>query len=142
MEYLKFFEDHPLATLFIGFLFCVISFLIYKLLKKDINVLSTDTESKFGILKKDISVLSTEVDAKFEILKQEISSLSKGFETLKKDMDLKFEILKKDMDLKFEILRELLTNHITDTNKKVEKLETKVDKLDSKVDQLLEKNKR
>ena len=87
---------NPHFALLVGipifFLICVIGFLIYKLLQKDIKGLS-----------KDIAGLSKEVD------------------------------------LKFGIIKELLSNHVTDTNKKIDHLETEIKEIKRKLDQLLNK---
>ena len=47
----------------------------------------------------------------------------------------KFELLSKDN----KHIKETLSNHITDTNKKIEKVDSKIDKLDSKFDSKIDK---
>ena len=49
-----------------------------------------------------------------------------------------FERLGKDAKSKKNIndIKENLSNHVTDTNKKIDKLDIKIDRLDTKIDQL------
>ena len=80
-------------------------------------------------------------------------SMNQKTESLKDSMNQKIESVKDSMNQKIESLgkeighvKELLSNHVTDTNKKIDKLEDNVrelrdgqTKLESKIDRLLEK---
>ena len=75
---------NPEVTLLIGVLCGIIGFLIYKLIKKDIKILS------------------------------------------------------KELSSELKIIKELLSNHVTGTDKRIGSLENRLDRLDSKADKILE----
>ena len=96
----------------------------------------------------------------YSFLKKERVFLQREIEHVKDSMNQKTESLKDSMNQKIESLgkeighvKELLSNHVTDTNKKIDKLENSVrelrdgqvkleigqTKLESKIDRLLEK---
>ena len=109
---------NPHFALLVGipifFLICVIGFLIYTLLQRDIKGLS-----------KEVKKLSENMDLRFSVMQ--------------KEMNLKFSMMQKEMNLKFGIIKELLSNHVTDTNKKIDHLETEIKEIKRKLDQLLNK---
>ena len=99
-ELIKILMENPQAALVISALIFVICFLIYRLLKKDINGIS-----------KDIKILA-------------------------ENMDLKFGLIQKDQ----AHLKELLSNHVTDTNKKIDDMKTELKDLKAKLERFLEKS--
>ena len=127
---------NPHFALLVGipifFLICVIGFLIYKLLQKDIKGLSKDIAG----LSKEVKKLSENMDLRFGMMQKEVDL---KFSVMQKEMNLKFSMMQKEMNLKFGIIKELLSNHVTDTNKKIDHLETEIKEIKRKLDQLLNK---
>ena len=89
-ELIKVLMENPQAALVISALIFVICFLIYRLLRKDISVLSKDVELKFNLIQKDQAHI-----------------------------------------------KELLGNHITDTNKKIDDVKITLDKRINEVEDRL-----
>ena len=117
INYFSFFTDHPLATLIIGGLALVVTFLIYKLLKKDMSLVKKDMD----IIRSDFSELATKVDSKFGLMQKDQSQLITK-------VDSKFGLMQKDQSH----IKELFTNHVTETREDIKEIKSDVKEIKNK----------
>ena len=79
------------------------------------------------------------IDAKFKAMLAEFKAIRAefkgGYDLIKQGQENQEKLL----IAKVEPIDKNLNNHVTDTNKKIDKIDNKLEKLDSKVDQLLKK---
>ena len=126
VAFLELLRNHPFAVALIGGLALFAAILIHRLLKtdmrylkKDIDNLDTNLSKEMQHLKGDIDNLDTKLSKEMQHLD---AKLSKEIQHL--DTKLSKEI-KHTRDLLITALKpiqEQLTNHVTDTDKKIDKL--------------------
>ena len=127
--FLDLLRNHPFAVALIGGLALFAAILIHRLLKtdmrylkKDIDNLDTKLTKEMQHLKGDIDNLDTKLSKEIQHLKGDIDNLdTKLSKEIKHTRDLLIAALKP--------IQEQLTNHVTDTDKKIDKLDRKIDKL-------------
>ena len=120
-EFILLLKNNPLLVLLIGFMAVSIAILIHRLLKQDMRY-----------LKKDIDNLDTKLSKEIKHLKKDIDNLDTK---LSKEIKHTRELLV----LKLEPIEKQLTNHVTDTDKKINKLAEGQVRLEAKLDRILEK---
>ena len=106
------FKNNPLVVLLIGFMAWFIGFLLHKLIKKDISLLKKDISSLATVIEKDNRNVENKMDSFKELLSEKLKPIEKQ-----------------------------LSNHVSDTDKKIEKLAEGQARLEGKIDKILEDKK-
>ena len=125
-EFFEFLKSYPLVVLIIGSLCFIVAVLIYKLLKRDIvsveSKLSNDIANVEAKLSSDIAQLDIRLSK--EIAQLDIK-LSKEIAALRQEVSSVKELLLS----RIIVIEKQLTNHVTDTDKKIDKLRGEVQEL-------------